>query len=294
MTEYAPEAPPITLEPELQEYLQRELSRIGDSVRRTSEVVLGKQNIAPTKPEDGIIIYADGTNFNPGSGAGIYAYINGVYVKLSLLAADAPSFARLRLTSTTELTLASTLHALQIGADNAQNLAADTDEIQSRNNGAISPLLLNPQGGSVVSFGTATNDNAPAGCKGEVISSNIPSASFVTLASNVAKDITSISLTAGDWDVYGNVYFFPNASAVITYILGSLSLTSNTNDTTEGKFAANQYPAGTVFASAFRVSLQMSARFSFAATTSVFLVGMSTFTTAANTAYGSIWARRAR
>lgn len=88
MTEYAPEAPPITLEPELQEYLNRELSRIGDAVRRTSEVVLSVTNVAPTKPEEGTVLYADGVNFNPGSGEGFYGYVNGVWVKLSLLATD--------------------------------------------------------------------------------------------------------------------------------------------------------------------------------------------------------------
>lgn len=85
MTEYAPEAPPITLDAELQEYLQRELSRVGDSVRRSTEVVLSNTNVAPTKPEEGIILYADGTNFNPnGEGEGVYVYVNGAWVKLSL------------------------------------------------------------------------------------------------------------------------------------------------------------------------------------------------------------------
>lgn len=85
MTEYAPEAPPITIDPELQDYLARELARVGDSVRRVNEVVMAAINVAPTKPEEGAIIYADGVNFNPnGEGEGFYGYVNGAYVKFSI------------------------------------------------------------------------------------------------------------------------------------------------------------------------------------------------------------------
>lgn len=54
-----------------------------------------------------------------------------------------------RLTSTTELTLASTGHAFQIGASSTANLAADANEIQARSNGAAAQLDLNPHGGTV-------------------------------------------------------------------------------------------------------------------------------------------------
>lgn len=54
-----------------------------------------------------------------------------------------------RLTSTTELTLASTAHAFQIGLSSTANLAADANEIQARNNGAAAQLDLNPHGGTV-------------------------------------------------------------------------------------------------------------------------------------------------
>lgn len=31
-------------------------------------------NVEPRKPRKGLIVYADGTNWNPGSGEGIYVY----------------------------------------------------------------------------------------------------------------------------------------------------------------------------------------------------------------------------
>jgi hypothetical protein len=53
--------------------------------------------------------------------------------------------------------------------------------------------------------GTATNDNAVVGNVGEIISSQVASGAAVALATGVAKDITSINLSAGDWDLWGNI-----------------------------------------------------------------------------------------
>lgn len=39
-------------------------------------------NVAPAKPRDGDIRKADGTHWNPGSGAGVYAYYGAAWVKL--------------------------------------------------------------------------------------------------------------------------------------------------------------------------------------------------------------------
>lgn len=88
MAVYTPEPPPITVEAELQEYLMRELGRVGDSIRFAEEIILSNTNVAPTKPEEGTILYADGVNFNPGSGEGFYGYINGAWVKIGLLPTD--------------------------------------------------------------------------------------------------------------------------------------------------------------------------------------------------------------
>jgi len=39
-------------------------------------------NAAPAKPTDGDVVYADGTDWNPGSGEGIYARYNSTWNKL--------------------------------------------------------------------------------------------------------------------------------------------------------------------------------------------------------------------
>ena len=39
-------------------------------------------NVAPPKPREGMIRFADGTNWNPGSGEGIYAFYGSSWKKL--------------------------------------------------------------------------------------------------------------------------------------------------------------------------------------------------------------------
>jgi len=53
--------------------------------------------------------------------------------------------------------------------------------------------------------GTVTNDNAIAGNLGEIISSQVILGAPVALGTGVTSDITFINLTAGDWDVWGNI-----------------------------------------------------------------------------------------
>lgn len=54
--------------------------------------------------------------------------------------------------------------------------------------------------------GASTNSTPPTGYVGEVISSVIPFASAISLTTNTPANITSITLTPGDWDLWGNVF----------------------------------------------------------------------------------------
>lgn len=49
-----------------------EISKAFDNIR--FNVVLDELNVAPSKPVDGQLARADGTNWNPGSGAGVYVF----------------------------------------------------------------------------------------------------------------------------------------------------------------------------------------------------------------------------
>ena len=88
-------------------------------------------------------------------------------------------------------------------------------------------LSLQNKGNSGVEIqGTTAAGNATAGFVGEFISSVITQASPVSISTGVSKTITSISLTAGDWDVWGNVG--ANSSATMQGLAGGLNTTNNT------------------------------------------------------------------
>ena len=62
--------------------------------------------------------------------------------------------------------------------------------------------------------GTNTNDNAGTGDIGEFVSSVIASGSSISLSNNTPTNITSIVLTSGDWNVWGNVNMADSGGAL--------------------------------------------------------------------------------
>jgi len=148
-----------------------------------------------------------------------------------------------------------------------------------------------------VSVGTTTNDNAAAGNIGEFISSSIPLGSAVNLTSASAQDITSVTLTAGDWDCWGNLAFHPAASTVTLLLQGWISTTSATAPTHPNGGAEFRNAAGsggflsTSDAYVYPVGFM---RLSLASTTTVYLSVTSSFTTSTLVGYGFLGCRRAR
>lgn len=140
---------------------------------------------------------------------------------------------------------------------------------------------------------TQTNDNAAAGKVGEVISSTLAAASGVTLTTGIVANVTSISLTAGDWDVAGLVGYDSGATTNMTVAQMSISQTSATRDTNPG-FAAGYASGGIVPGSNIYTLSVGPVRKSFAVTTTIFLVALCNFTVSTMKAYGYIQARRAR
>ena len=60
-------------------YFQDELRRISLSIELLAAGHIDETNVAPDKPRTGDIRLADGTNWNPGSGQGIYARYNNAW-----------------------------------------------------------------------------------------------------------------------------------------------------------------------------------------------------------------------
>ena len=72
---WPPNPAPLNNE-QLSDYLFHELNKLSDIIFNLDVMRLEQTNVVPDKPRDGDIRYADGTNWNPGSGQGLYVYID--------------------------------------------------------------------------------------------------------------------------------------------------------------------------------------------------------------------------
>ena len=73
---------PSTAE-DIPSYLQTELDRIAAVISNIAEGHFDTSNVAIEKPRAGDVRYADGTNWNPGTGEGLYIYLStGAWSKL--------------------------------------------------------------------------------------------------------------------------------------------------------------------------------------------------------------------
>jgi len=146
-------------------------------------------------------------------------------------------------------------------------------------------LVMNSKGtGRVYVKGTGTNNAADAGYVGEIISSTILFASAISLTTATVANVTSISLTAGDWDVYGNVYFNPSVSTSSNSAW--ISSTSATQPDNALISSINTGASGDIGINTPFITFQLSG------TTTIYLSAIATFGAGTCTACGGIWARR--
>ena len=79
MSRYIPRTPPID-QGQLSEFLAQELSNLSRSLSEQHQTLnLAVSYAAPNKVFDGLIVLADGTKWNPGSGGGFYGYRAGAW-----------------------------------------------------------------------------------------------------------------------------------------------------------------------------------------------------------------------
>ena len=141
--------------------------------------------------------------------------------------------------------------------------------------------------GAVNILGASTNSSAPSGYVGEVISSVIVSGSAVSFTTATPRNITSISLTAGDWDVWGNVYFIGSTTNMTSVFLW-ISSTSATVPDPSVYNALNPIANAAVGLNAPALTFQLSG------TTTIYLSAEANFATGTATGCGGIYARRRR
>lgn len=78
---YQPNNPPVAPE-DLANYVYEELSRLSAVMNAALARKVEFLHVAPARPREGDVYGADGTNWDPGSGQGIYAYYNSTWNKL--------------------------------------------------------------------------------------------------------------------------------------------------------------------------------------------------------------------
>lgn len=169
------------------------------------------------------------------------------------------------------------------------NTTGNTPQIAAVGTDTNITLRLLGQGtGGVLLTGTTTNDDAPARYVGEFISSVIASGSSTTMTSNASTDLTSINLTAGDWDTWGNITWL-TLGTVPTSIDGWISSASATLP--DPSLRVQLAISGLGANSGFTVPMK---RFSLNTTTTIYISGNLTNTSGNGTACGGIYARRVR
>lgn len=146
--------------------------------------------------------------------------------------------------------------------------------------------------------GENSTGSATAGNIGEYVSSTIVSGSAVALTSNTPVNVTSISLTAGDWDVTFEANFNGASTTTLTNRIASISTTTGTLNTTPGQFSTTQ-DNGTAAYNNVTGTIGLTqtvgpVRVSIASTTTVFAVAQSLFGVSTSNAFGVLRARRVR
>jgi hypothetical protein len=136
--------------------------------------------------------------------------------------------------------------------------------------------------------GTTTNNNANAGSVGEYQSPGPTSSTGITSGTNT--NITSETLTAGDWDVQCTVQYTAAGTTVVNNVMTGISTSSATFGTV-GTFAQLQGSLGTGTAN---TQVTPTVRLSLASSTPTFCVGFAGFTTSTMITIGLIRARRVR
>ncbi len=144
-------------------------------------------------------------------------------------------------------------------------------------------------------LGESTTGNATAGNIGEEVISTIASGSAVSLTNATDANLTTISLTAGDWDIWAQCYFGGGTTTNLTIAACSINTTTATMLTTAPNLAV--IPSiGAVFNNAYGfLSTSITPiRKSISGTTSYFLNCRGDFTVSTLNCFGTLRARRMR
>jgi len=238
-------------------------------------------------PTVGTVMQSDGTNWTSAAPTGTGVPVLATSPTLVTPALGTPTSGNL--SACTALPISTGVSGLGTGVatflatpSSANLLSAVTNETGT---GVLvfgtSPTLTTP---NIV--GTVTNDNASAGSVGEVTTSAVAAAAITT---NTFTNVTSISLGAGDWDVWGSMTTVPAAGTLTTNVAVGVSTTTATMPSTTYSFCIPNAGAGAIAGLA-----APNIRLSLSGTTTVYLVGIVVYSVSTLTVNGVLTARRRR
>ena len=141
-------------------------------------------------------------------------------------------------------------------------------------------------------LGTIVADNAVAGYVGEFVTSAILQASGISYTpTSLPKNLTSISLTAGDWNVWGNIVAKPAGTTTVSFM--QVGINTVTNTMPDGSLT--QVLSSASFTTGGNIGLMAPLqRINVSTTTTVYIVTIITFGVSTITISGNLSARRVR
>ena len=298
----APSVPPHTDTPEgtrIVEWARRAFDANIRRINSPSEVRFEPAYTPPAKPDPGMVVFADGSHWNPGSGVGLYYYGfdhawhfsgNGGGAGAGVTSWNGRIGAvTLTLSDVTGAGGAPSASPIFTGDPQAPTAAPGDNDTSVATTAFVTSAI------GAAHTGVSDGSDAAIGAIGEFRS--IALASLV-LTSGVISSLGSLVLAAGDWDVWAFVAFAVSGGAMPTTLsaglsplatstpsgpsLTSLSVGDGSWDAGGGVLASSTLPLGT-------------SRSSSASSQTLYLnASGSAWSSGAVSVSGSIFARRSR
>lgn len=126
---------------------------------------------------------------------------------------------------------------------------------------------------------------------GETFSASLPRASAISLTTNVAQNVVSLTVSAGTWELRGGISFIGSPTG--TGVAGNIGVTSASLGSSD-LLGQSSFNLPTVPTAAFDVTqfVAVNPPLTVAASTAVFLVALATFTVGTIKAMGGLSATR--
>jgi hypothetical protein len=137
---------------------------------------------------------------------------------------------------------------------------------------------------STHTFGCSTN--------GTYQSSIVAFGSGVALTNNVAKDVTLLSLTAGDWDCSGSVGFQPAGTTTVSGLQGFISTVSNTSPSAFADNIGFAVLTASLTTGQVQILTVPTTRFNIGSTTTIYLGALASFGVSTMNAPGMLRCRK--